>query len=354
MPVSNDVVRTTYAELKGPAIDAFRVSNHLWEKLQANSKVVQESGYQIERVIMGGSPAQAVGIYDGSESLDGTRFQQAQRYQIEPHRIAAAINIPKQDMAVNDGALGVVRLIQQYPESFLEGLMRDINSYLLTGVSQGISASTAELSGFTTLNGEFTSGRRTGTTNGLLDFVATGSQTDTVQNVAKSSTIFHFNQYRAATNWATNGYRTLKTLVKECATFAPKKRGPDLGIMDLDSHGFLDDELSGRVRLKVVDGKHDPDRIDDAPLVVHGCPFYYDNDLDTTQFTAAAGADPTEGLAYVLNSEFMEMPTLVEPTMTDFADLIALQDALTAKFEMHCQLIFTKFPAHGCIVGIGV
>jgi hypothetical protein len=75
-------------------------------------------------------------------------------------------------------------------------------------VSNGLVFQTAELRGLLTLNGQNGSGIGTGVTNGLLDFQATTAQTDTVQDVAKSSTYYHFNQYNDITDV---GCRTVMT-----------------------------------------------------------------------------------------------------------------------------------------------
>jgi hypothetical protein len=187
---------------RGPLVNSFIRSNELLDALMSKARMPSEGGSLIERSFAGGAPARGVGVFVGDELLNMTRRQQTKRFQVEPHRIVAAINIPKKELLFNSGKLAVIRLIEEYPQTTLEGAKADLNSFLLTGVSRGLVFQTADLAGFLSLNGDFAAGSGTGVTNGLLDFQAITAQSQVVQNVAKSSSYSHFNQFGSIVKFA--------------------------------------------------------------------------------------------------------------------------------------------------------
>lgn len=346
MPISSEITNTTFAALKGPLVDAFVRQNFLFKTLEKKARVMSEGGHLIERPFAGGSPARGVGVFRGDERLNMTRRQQIRRYQVEPHRLVVAINIPKKELQYNSGSFAVVKLMETYPKTTMEGAYQDINAYMLTGVSAGLTFQSAELYGLTTLNGQFAAGRGTGVTNGLLDFTATGSQTDTVQNVAKSTGIWHYNQYRDIGSWTAEGMRTLRRVFRECAHYAGKQGGgPDVICMDDATFANYDETRLGLIRLKAM-----TDRIESAPtlaLEFGGALVYSDLAIDLTQFTG----DAADGVTYMVNSDHAELVFNQEPSVSDFKERVGDQDVLTATWEAQFQFLLTKFPAHGCVSG---
>lgn len=346
MPITTEVTNTTFANLQGPLVDAFIRQNPLFRTLEKKAKVVLEGGHLIERPFAGGAPARGVGVFRGDERLNMTRRQQLRRYQVEPHRLVCAINIPKKELNYNSGSYAVVKLIEAYPKTTMEGAYQDINSYMLTGVSTGITFQSAELYGLTTLNGQFTAGRGTGITNGLLDFVATTSQNESVQNVTKASTIYHYNQYRDIGSWTAEGMRILRRVYRECAHYAGKLGGgPDVIIMDDATFANYDETRLGLVRLQMVS-----DKMEKGPSLSFdfgGAIVYSDLGLDLAQFTGVAA----DGVTYMVNTDHAELAFNQEPTISDFKERVGDQDVVTATWETQLNFLLTKFPAHGCVSG---
>jgi hypothetical protein len=162
MSISTEVLNTTFADLRGPLVNSFVRSNELYEALNSKARMPMEGGSFIERTFTGSAPARGVGVYVGDELLNMTRRQNIKKFQVEPHRLVVAINIPKKELQMNSGKLAVVRLIEEYPQSVMEGAKADLNSYLLTGVSRGIVFQTAELKGLLSLSGDVSDGIGTG------------------------------------------------------------------------------------------------------------------------------------------------------------------------------------------------
>jgi hypothetical protein len=312
----------------------------------SKARMPMEGGSFIERTFTGAAPARGVGIFVGDELLNMTRRQEIRKFQVEPHRLVVAINIPKKELMFNSGKLAVIRLIEEYPKTTMDGAQADINAYLLTGASRGLVFQTAELRGLLSLNGEVTTGIGTGVTNGLLDFALPAAQNQSVQSVTKSSTYFHFNQYNDITAWATNGLTNLRKTYRQCAHYAGGMgKGPDLVVMDDDTYGNFEESRLNLVRVKVVEDKTDKTNMLGLDLGV--AKVYPSIDLDRSLFSAPAN----DGVTYILNTDYIEFPLAEAPKISDFKERVGDQDVVTALFSMQGNLICTKTPAQGAVSG---
>jgi len=351
MSISTEVLNTTFADLRGPLVNSFVRSNELFDALDAKARMPMESGSFIERTFTGGAPARGVGVFVGDELLNMTRRQQVKKFQVEPHRLVVAINIPKKELLYNSGKLAVIRLIEEYPQTVMEAVKADLNKYLLTGVSRGLVFQTAELKGLMTLNGEFSTGIGTGVTHGLLDFVAPASQTQSVQGVAKSSSYFHFNNYGDITSFSGNGLTTLRQVYRQCAHYAGGiGKGPDLVVMDDDTYAKFEDTRRSQIRISMVEDKTSKSNMLGLELGV--AKVYSSLDLDRSDFASGGPVgDADGGVTYMLNTDYFEFPMHEAPQIGKFEERVGDQDVVTALFSMQGNLICTKLPAQGAVSG---
>ena len=348
MSISTELLNTTFADLRGPLVNSFVRSNELFEALNSKARMPMEGGTKIERSFSGGAPARGVGVYVGDELLNMTRRQQIRKFEVEPHRMVMAINIPKRELAQNSGKLAIIRLIEEYPQTSMEAAKADLNKYLLTGVSRGLAFNTSELQGLLTLNGQSTAGIGTGVTNGLLDFLTPAGQTDVVQSVAKSSSYFHFNQFNDITAFTANGISQLRKTYRQCSHYAGGiGKGPDMVFMDDDTYTNFEDARRDNVRVTLVDDKID--KSNTLGLNLGLASVTSSIDLDRSDFTAATA--PADGVTYMLNTDFIEFPMLEAPNVSEFKERVGDQDVVTAIFAMQGNLICTKLVAQGCVSG---
>jgi len=349
MSISTELLNTTFADLRGPLVNSFVRSNELFEALNSKARMPMEGGTKIERSFSGGAPARGVGVYVGDELLNMTRRQQIRKYEVEPHRLVMAINIPKRELNQNSGKLAVIRLIEEYPQTSMEAAKADINKFMLTGVSRGLAFQTSELLGLLTLNGQLSTGIGTGVTNGLLDFIVPASQSATVQAVAKSSSYFHFNQYNDISSWTADGITQLRKTYRQCSHYAggPAK-GPDIVIMDDDTYTNFEDSRRDNVRVTLVDDKID--KTNTLGLNLGLASVTSSIDLDRTD-TAAFSGVALDGITYFLNTDFIEYPMLEAPNISEFKERVGDQDVVTAIFAMQANMICTKLPAQGVVSG---
>ena len=348
MSISTELLNTTFADLRGPLVNSFVRSNELFEALNSKARMPMEGGTKIERSFSGGAPARGVGVYVGDELLNMTRRQQIRKFEVEPHRMVMAINIPKRELAQNSGKLAIIRLIEEYPQTSMEAAKADLNKYLLTGVSRGLAFNTSELQGLLTLNGQSTAGIGTGVTNGLLDFLTPAGQTDVVQSVAKSSSYFHFNQFNDITAFTANGISQLRKTYRQCSHYAGGiGKGPDMVFMDDDTYTNFEDARRDNVRVTLVDDKID--KSNTLGLNLGLASVTSSIDLDRADFTA--GTAPADGVTYMLNTDYIEFPMLEAPNVSEFKERVGDQDVVTAIFAMQGNLICTKLVAQGCVSG---
>lgn len=248
---------------------------------------------------------------------------------------------------MNSGKLAVVRLIEEYPQSVMEGAKADINSYLLTGVSRGIVFQTAELKGLLSLSGDVSDGIGTGVTNGLIDFVTPAAQAtaaEEVQGVAKATSYFHYNNYDTIGTFSSEGISKLRKMYRTCAHYAGSGKGPDLVIMDDGTYTNFEKDRRDLVRIKVVEDK--TEKSNTLELGIGVAKVYSSIDLEPSNFSTSAA---TEGVAYYLNTDYLEMPMSEAPNISEFKERVGDQDVVTALFSMQANLICTKLVAQGVV-----
>ena len=117
------------------------------------------------------------------------------------------------DRAANT-KLTAIKFLQDYPALTTEKIRQNLEEFHLTGqvFSPDPVLDSTALDGFMCLNGQFVSSAGvTGTSNGVLDFIDPASQTDVVQDLAKSKAYGYYNQYKQISSWSADGaVHTLK------------------------------------------------------------------------------------------------------------------------------------------------
>jgi len=357
MALSLETLNTTLSDRKDRQIMSFATATPFWTKLQEKAQVeTLDSGTYIERPFSGGPPGSARRLDNGDEVFSTTRIANTQLLQVRTTRVAGAIAIPGLELDINDGKLGALKLIQRYPQAYLQALAQDIESWWLIASVQaaGNVISNSNAAGWVTLNGDYSSGVGTGLTDGVLDFAAPGSQTDSVFGLAKSESYAHYNQFGTSSGWSTDGMLKLRDLYRRCASFDPTGQGPDLIYADVDTYANFDFDRLAQVRTKMVEEK--TERSTTLMLELgQRAELAYALYLDRAASTFVAGAPgPDDGVVYMLNTDFWELQWRREPSLSSFEDRTADQDVVIAKFLMDGNAICNKLTAQGALVGTAV
>jgi hypothetical protein len=350
MAVSLDVLNSTLQDLKGPLLMSFAEKTPLFRWLEKTGRTSSEKGTFIQRMLMGGSPTQLVGVYNGGETFDTTRTEQVKIIKVGTHRFGGAIAIPGLDLETNNGSLGAIKLIKEYPAAVIAGMAIDMDRFFLTGVSNGKVLSTSEMQGWNTLNGEkvFAKGV-TGVTNGLIDFAATSAQTDEVQSLQKSAAYNYVNQYgQIVGGYAANGRRTIMKTYRQCARFnmAGPDVGPDMLFADDDTYANIEAELATRVRTQVVQ-KDSDEKVASLMMPYLGGQLVAAQNLVLSDFTG----DAVNGLVYLLTSSGFEKVDYKKFDISSFEDRMANQDNVIAKALGQFAFVAPNLAVQGAVTG---
>lgn len=349
MAVTADLLNSTLADLRGPIEHTLEQKVPGADLLMKRGKISTEKGILIERTIMGGSPAQGVGISPGGgTTIPIGRTEQTKKIQVQPHRLVVAISIPKGEMITNDGKLGAIKLVKTYVDAVQKLYPVDLDRYWFSGTSPGHVFATSQLAGFNTLNGQVTNAfGLIGVTQGLIEFAATTSQNDTTQNLAKSSTYGYVNQYRNITSYASDGWKTYRAAYRDVAQFNPRgNEGPDFVYMDFDSYAQYEEDKATRIRSVTVQDKTDKTN-DLMELEMGSARVIAAKNIVLTDFTG----DAASGLAYYLTSEGVEFVWYQKPELSDFDDKVATSDSVIAKLEMMGCPLITGMRLQGAVTG---
>lgn len=349
MAMSLDFVNTVYNDLSGPLANLFYRSTHVLEKLKGSKKKAV-GGYLIQRPYATQAPANATASYTGDEVMDMTRREVVtDRLEVDLFRLQMAINVPQREIDRMTSKKTVIdSLIKVYPQLSMEGLNQDFERFFLGGVTQGLVVrNTSDFKGLVTLNGKYDGGASspTGTRNGVLDYAAPGSQTDSVLGVTKSQAKGIYNQYSDISSWAAEGEAKWRALYRTCSQFDPRKRGPDLMIADDATFGNY--QAGKREYVRVAKIKDNVDQGDVLADMFQSAEVVTTLNLNLADFDGNAA----DGVTYFLNTNDWEFHELVPFKLTPFAKMIANQDVVTSHGTWEGQLICTRFNTQGICTG---
>jgi hypothetical protein len=350
MAVSLDVFNLTLSDLSDEIVIAQEKRVPLFDRLKSKGAINKApvGGTYFEHVFVGQAPGTATAIYTGSEVADGTRNLITYKYSVESHRFIAPIFIPKIELERNSGKQGIIKLVDAYPKATMASIYRDLNYWILAANTTGAALkifSAAQLDGQATLNSQYVGTKRLGVTTGLLSFAAPASQTATTQNVAKSTTYEHYNQYGDISSWAANGIETMTTVYQTGAEYTSMGDGADIGMADPDSYANLLTYSADTVRIvdtdKAVFGKNV------GRTMFFNATIYRDTSLDRSLFTGAAA----DGVVYFLNTDDIELNYFTMPKIGKFAEWTPMQDVVAAQVEGSMNLVMKRFNSQGAVTG---
>tara|TARA_Y100001963_G_C6658360_1_gene389200 strand:+ start:544 stop:912 length:369 start_codon:yes stop_codon:yes gene_type:complete len=118
--------------------------------------------------------------------------------------------------------------------------------------------------------------------------------------------------------------------------------------MDDDSYANFESYKRDLVRIQVLEDKTEKSNMLGLDLGVAKVFSSLDLDRTSSAFTTSEAGD---GVAYILNTDYIEMPMHEAPNISEFKERVGDQDVVTALFSMQANLICTKTPAQGVVCG---
>ena len=266
----------------------------------------------------------ATPIYSGGESIPMTSTDGLKKTKVSPHMIAANVAFTEKELLsvqkTGDVFVGSAQnLIKMKVDAAVDGLTDDLINWFLVAANVSaqhpfLASNATTLADVITLNGIYAGGGLTGNIRGLLDFAAPSAQNEVVMDLAKAVSSHHYNQYRAATDWDTDGMATIRKVIADCSTFNKGKfRGefPDVGICDPETFSNILEAAKANVRTASAN--------DNGEVKAPGLLVTELNDIrvhSTTMMNGtvlnSAGANGT-GTMYILNSRYLKWITTLDP-----------------------------------------
>ena len=350
---STELLNTTLADLGDDLVLTQAQSLPLMNKLIKNKQVNKEAvgGTYIERSFAGGSPAKATLISSGDEVALIQRIAQIKKFQVKSTRHLIPIFIPQIEVDRNTGKQGIIKLIKSYPTMTSTQYWLDWEKWLLSAAYNASATSVVDsprFDGACTLNGNYA-----GAANGLLDFLAPASQTETVQGQAKGVAYNFYNQYEVVTSFASDGMLQIGLAYDKAANFTTS--GPDLGFADPISYQNMVAFSADTVRTPSTDtAVFGADTRSFLPYKM--AKVYNSFNLDPTDAsfsgsTAYSTSAITGGAIYFINSEDWEVPYYSMKVTPEFKDDIPDQDGLLGKMIVDMQPVCTKFVTQVAVAG---
>lgn len=309
-----------------------------------------------------GVPGSVQPVVTGDETWTPTLTQITKKVSIEQAELVGYLPMPIRLIRENKNSkLQLVNLMQSYPDALMLGLTKTMNQWLLTATIPSSStdgavvSSTADMARIATLNGLWASGLGTGVTNGILDFAAPASQTDTVFNLAKSSTYGHINQYAAITAMATDGELKLRQLVRKTRNADPagvsssssKSGGANLLIMDPDSYDKFYAGRDEKVLISTADADIGNSYME--KVTIDNAKITYDQCMDRTA-SIFSGTDAANGFGYALNMDYWILFEHEAMNIGAF-EKVQMREFLVARIGWCGQLFCKRLNTQGAFTG---
>lgn len=350
MALSLDLLNAQLADLRGPIQNTFSRALYFDDALRARAQS-WPGGSLIERLLAYRAPAVGRAIRTGDETMAMDRKDVIKKVRLDLSRVGISVAIPQRelDRAANT-KLTAIKFLQDYPALTTEKIRQNLEEFHLTGqvFSPDPVLDSTALDGFMCLNGQFVSSAGvTGTSNGVLDFIDPASQTDVVQDLAKSKAYGYYNQYKQISSWSADGEDTWRAMYRTLQAQGDNAE-PDLIMVDDAQFANYQRNKRDLIRLSVV---QDPlDKAGASSLVetfykakVVAVPI----SLDLTKFTGPAA----DGVAYWINTRFWTKYVLRDFSWTPFTRMVANQDVVSSMAVAEYNYMCDRVRAQGCTSG---
>lgn len=367
MGFSADVLASTLEELIPDYVDTFTMYHPLWDRVKSNGKFNSRrlKGPWVEFAVVTGGPGQAVTDRTGSTTLAGSRTQNAVRGLEYPTHLFYWWDVPHKDLKEAQTENDVVQLINRYGDT----AMGDIAERLARQMARGASSSGSDPSGggfdgFFTLNGDmsYTPQSISGTRSGMFQYLAKGSQTNTVHNIpmsgaATAPTTGWEHQYGTISSFSAEGRKVMRTHLNKAGLEGANLSGyMDLLIGDDSSYQNYLEDLDTQVQVATVEGDRGKGKVREGVKFLTA-DFYTDPAIDITDTTSFTSTAPQSGVIYGLCTEDFEMIMLGDQGGGDkFFDLeepIRLESKPMTQFRMstYCNIFCNQLRRQMVITG---
>jgi hypothetical protein len=305
MAFSADIIVTALQELMPGYQETWTKFHPAFDHIVSKGNKTKASAPFKEFGLVPEGPGTLNTVIDGDEYLVGGRRQSAVRGNTYATTLIYVWDLPHQDLRDASTEADVVGLIKKYPDRAIADFEEIIAQQLVMGNGPGAGS-------FFTLNGDATyNPKGLGARQGMFDFVAAASQTNTVFGVAKNSIVGWHNQYAHITSMGGNGLKQIRKAYWNANQQGAKANGDvDLMISDRDSFDNYVDEQVQFVEFVKPESqvkKGDPGALPlRSGIKFSGATWYPEQYMVPASFTTTAA---TEGVIYGLHTSYLHCYT---------------------------------------------
>ena len=294
MAVSPDVLAAALVDLAPGYSELFTEWSPVLDKIVKGGRKETLQSYQKEFVVVTAGPGTLNQLTGGNEVIAGGLNQTGQRGNEHAPRMVYAFDVSGMMLDEANGEQDVARLISSYPDLAIEDFHERIVQQLVMG--NGTNAG-----GFITWNGQTTYSPKGSARDGVFEFLATGSQDNTVHGLTKNTVAGWYNQYGDITSFASNGRATMRSVYWAAQRQGSKlKGGVDLMFCDPVFYNNYVEDLDEPVRFAPPQNQQgDPAKGNQREGIKFlDAMMYLEEKIDPSGFTGAAA----DGVCYGINS----------------------------------------------------
>jgi len=360
MPVTPDALNLATIHLLPKLTDVFFDGHPFLGKMVDSIEKRPSGGEYAAFTVVTDGPGNIKKLVSGSEAYAyGRRSITKQgRVYIPTHIYAFAVE--GQALRHASGETGIANLLKLYPEKAMLDYKQKAVAQILTG-----NGSTYDIDGLATLNGTTTYNPDGTALAGILDFVAKGSQSDTVFNLPKEGaaggTTGWYNQFGAVAAFPTNGKRKMREVYGSCEVRSGDEGPPTLGFCDATSYNNYYESLDDQVRYASerpnTKGEAGATQTNKSGILFHELELF--EDVSITDNLASFSGITTDGIMYFLNPKTWGILTLGSDAQHETKGFFEVRGPFKLEgrdawgWEIVCswQIYCTMLKANGCLSG---
>lgn len=360
MAQNADVLASALQDLESDWTETFMKSVPLFnymlgpvegEGAKGKMQAMKLKGPYKEFGIVTNGPGTMINAPTGDEFLAGIRRNVAHRGDQYTARSVYYYNVDGWTLQEAGGEQDYLKIIDDYPKlAFM-----DAKSIVARQIARGASSAAVDpvangAAGITTLNGLQTYNPLGTARQGVFQFVAPSSQTNTVfGQVLQAGTgglTGWYHQHSHISSFAAEGMKKYRALVRLCNAQGSKLEGGgvDLVVSDPQTWNNMLEHHDNAVTMIDKTGYPLAKFLNRDGFKIGSVDWYADDDIDITDTTSfdgsAGGLNARQGVAYVLSTSWWEMvyqaqhPDMMGTGFFDMAHKIPLQDQVHWQFRI--------------------
>lgn len=334
---TNSILSTTLQLLRDKLVDNSFIAHPLFKAIESAGNLKKVSGgSRVEQPVIFGSHTAISEFSNGFEPMSLAVTDPFTKAVFDWANFSQPVILNKVEELANKGDLAVVNILESKMNNVMINLKRSVNQQVMVG-------NVATLTSVQTLNGMGTSVLAANTA-GWFEGVATGSQTNTVGGLSKT-TFRSQNWFNQLTNAAGNfDLKHLDELLINCQLFNPSGNMPSLIFLSPKAFGKFQSLIQDQVQYVDV---RNQDGLVERKMVGYwrGAEIHCDPNLG---FANAAGNNVS---GYILSPENFQLYADTDGFFS-VGDMIPVPGTVTMVAPVFCrvQLVTGHLASHGVLL----